>query len=61
MTLGHNYKIDFNIDHSMYKMFGFEKQIYSKGEHRSTKTPEIIDFHHIMVQTNWINGSNKFY
>lgn len=56
LNLGPQYKIDFGVENNMSKIFGFNRQVYSKGKHRSPNKPTIIDFHNILIKTNLISG-----
>lgn len=52
-----NYKINFDVDNSIGKTLGFEKEILSFGYNKSSRIVDIIDINSILVNINIIHGS----
>ena len=36
-----DYRVDFNVANSIYKIFGFNKDVYSQGTHKGSNKPDI--------------------
>ena len=56
LTLGDNYEVDFNLEHSLSHLLGFNKQIYKKGFHVAENLPHITDINSIVIHCDLIQG-----